>query len=129
MRQWRKDYQGNMWTKGSRASCCGRFFCCTLMIFLLLLISVVLTIALVSVSCKCHVSRGSQAAPSQYLRPPNVIVGKPTVDVNSFAINSSSISIALPVDIRYLWSSLYVLALILISWQRQQPKFLYRGAV
>lgn len=49
MRQWRKDYQGNLWTKGSRASCCGRFFCCTLMIFLLLLISVVLTIALVSV--------------------------------------------------------------------------------
>ncbi|PIL23970.1 hypothetical protein GSI_13721 [Ganoderma sinense ZZ0214-1] len=80
MRQWRKDYQGNLWTKGSRASCCGRFFCCTLMIFLLLLISVVLTIAL-------------------YLRPPNVIVGSPTVDVNSFSINSSSVSIALPVDI------------------------------
>lgn len=80
MRQWRKDYQGNLWTKGSRASCCGRFFCCTLMIFLLLLISIVLTIAL-------------------YLRPPNVIVGQPTVDVNSFAINSSSVSIALPVDI------------------------------
>lgn len=100
MRQWRKDYQGNLWTKGSRASCCGRFFCCTLMIFLLFLISVVLTIALVSGLFKLHPTRGSQAVAFQYLRPPNVIVGKPTVDVGSFAINSSSVSIGLPVDIR-----------------------------
>ncbi|KAI1795906.1 hypothetical protein LXA43DRAFT_1164044 [Ganoderma leucocontextum] len=84
MRQWRKDYQGNLWTKGSRASCCGRFFCCTLMIFILLLISVVLTIALTAF---------------QYLRPPNIIVGEPTVDVSSVSINSSSVSIGLPVAI------------------------------
>ncbi|TBU50744.1 hypothetical protein BD309DRAFT_879424 [Dichomitus squalens] len=80
VRRWRKDYQGNLWTKGSRLGCFGRFFCCTLMIFLFLLISIVLSLAL-------------------WLRPPNIIVGQPTVDVNSFAINSSSISIALPVDI------------------------------
>lgn len=47
MRQWRYEHQGKMWTKGSRARCFGRFFCCTIMIFLFLLISIVLSLALV----------------------------------------------------------------------------------
>ena len=38
MRQWRTEYQGKLWTKGSRAGCIGRFFCCTIMIFLLFFI-------------------------------------------------------------------------------------------
>lgn len=51
IRRWRKDYQGKMWTKGSRASCFGRFFCCTIMVFLFFLISIVLSLALVSLTC------------------------------------------------------------------------------
>ena len=50
VRRWRKEYQGNLWTKGSRLGCFGRFFCCTLMIFLFLLISIVLSLALVGFS-------------------------------------------------------------------------------
>lgn len=75
MRRWRKDYQGNLWTKGSRASCFGRFFCCTIMIFLFFLISIVLSLALVSLtllwSACCGVRQGSShlvpvAPPTQY---------------------------------------------------------------
>ncbi|KAI0637007.1 hypothetical protein C8Q77DRAFT_1154884 [Trametes polyzona] len=82
MRQWRYDYQGKMWTKGSRASCFGRFFCCTIMIFVFLLISIILSLAL-------------------WLRPPNVIVGQPTPDLNTFNIdlNTESISLGMPVNV------------------------------
>ncbi|KAH9946141.1 uncharacterized protein BXZ73DRAFT_72977 [Epithele typhae] len=80
MRRWRTEYQGKIWTKGSRAGCIGRFFCCTLLLFLFFLISIVLSLAL-------------------WLRPPNIIVGTPSVDLNSFSVNDSTLSIALPVDI------------------------------
>ncbi|KAI0721124.1 hypothetical protein C8T65DRAFT_632280 [Cerioporus squamosus] len=80
IRRWRKDYQGNLWTKGSRASCFGRFFCCTIMIFVFFLISIVLSLAL-------------------WLRPPNIIIGQPTPDLSTFNVNGTSFSIALPVDI------------------------------
>ncbi|KAI0807341.1 hypothetical protein C8Q74DRAFT_1227156 [Fomes fomentarius] len=80
VRRWRTEYQGKMWTKGSRSRCCGRFFCCTIMIFLLFLISIVLSLAL-------------------WLRPPNIIISKPEPDLSTFAVNGSSISVALPVDI------------------------------
>ncbi|KAI0374856.1 hypothetical protein BV20DRAFT_961061 [Pilatotrama ljubarskyi] len=82
VRRWRYDHQGEMWTKGSRASCIGRFFCCTVMIFVFLLISIVLSLAL-------------------WLRPPNIIVGKPTPDFNTFKIDSDteSISLGMPVNV------------------------------
>ena len=80
------------------------------------------------VSFELHAARGSQPVAFQYLRPPNVIVGSPTVDVNSFSINSSSVSIALPVDIRYFSYFIPVIS-ILMSWQRQQPEFLHCGAI
>ncbi|EIW60382.1 uncharacterized protein TRAVEDRAFT_45632 [Trametes versicolor FP-101664 SS1] len=82
MRQWRYEHQGKMWTKGSRARCFGRFFCCTIMIFLFLLISIVLSLAL-------------------WLRPPNIIVGQPTPDLSTFAIdvNTESLSLGMPVNV------------------------------
>ncbi|TFK88099.1 hypothetical protein K466DRAFT_489643 [Polyporus arcularius HHB13444] len=86
IRRWRKDYQGKMWTKGSRASCFGRFFCCTIMVFLFFLISIVLSLAL-------------------WLRPPNIIIGQPTPDLSTFSVNGTSFSIALPVDISLCCSS------------------------
>jgi len=56
MRRWRYEHQGNLWTKGSGVRCCGRFFCCTVMIFLFLLVSVVLSLLL-------------------WIKPPNLIIG------------------------------------------------------
>lgn len=56
MRRWRYEHQGNLWTKGGRGRCCGRFFVCTIMIFFFLLISVVLSLVL-------------------WVRPPNLTIG------------------------------------------------------
>jgi len=46
LRLWRHDEHGNVWTKGSRTRCMGRFCCCTIMTTLFLIISVVLTLGL-----------------------------------------------------------------------------------
>ncbi|KAI0831272.1 hypothetical protein BC628DRAFT_1461899 [Trametes gibbosa] len=82
VRAWRYEHQGKMWTKGSRTRCFGRFFCCTLMIFIFLLISIILSLAL-------------------WLRPPNIIVGTPTPDLNTFNIDpdTESISLGMPVNV------------------------------
>ncbi|KAF8485601.1 hypothetical protein JB92DRAFT_1538974 [Gautieria morchelliformis] len=45
LRMWRHDRQGNLWTKGGRGRCIGRFCCCTIMIVILLFVSIVLTLA------------------------------------------------------------------------------------
>ncbi len=47
MRKYRRDYQGNLITKGGRGRTCLRFCCCTLLIALFLFISIVLSLALV----------------------------------------------------------------------------------
>lgn len=44
LRLWRHDEKGNLWTKGGRGRCVGRFFCCTVMIVLLLIFSIVLAL-------------------------------------------------------------------------------------
>ncbi|KAH9854178.1 hypothetical protein C2E23DRAFT_884278 [Lenzites betulinus] len=82
VRAWRYEHQGKMWTKGSRARCFGRFFCCTLMIFIFLVISIILSLAL-------------------WLRPPNIIVGTPTPDLSTFNIDTTteSISLGMPVNV------------------------------
>ncbi|KAH9901351.1 hypothetical protein C8Q73DRAFT_241828 [Cubamyces lactineus] len=82
MRKWRYEHQGEMWTKGSRASCFGRFFCCTIMIFVFLVISIILSLAL-------------------WLRPPNLIVGEPVPDPSTFNIDTDteSISLGMPVNV------------------------------
>ncbi|KAI8998666.1 hypothetical protein BD414DRAFT_407904 [Trametes punicea] len=82
VRRWRYEHQGEMWTRGSRLGCFGRFFCCTIMIFLFVAISILLSLAL-------------------WLRPPNIIVGQPTPDLNSFKIDptTESISLGIPVNV------------------------------
>ncbi|KAF8643883.1 hypothetical protein AX16_008899 [Volvariella volvacea WC 439] len=53
IRNYRLEHRGNLWTKGSRLRCFGRFFCCTLLIGLFLVISIILALAL-------------------WIRPPNI---------------------------------------------------------
>ncbi|PFH54190.1 hypothetical protein AMATHDRAFT_53030 [Amanita thiersii Skay4041] len=57
LKDYRRDYRGNLWTKGSRGHCIGRFCCCTLLTSLLLIVSILLALAL-------------------WIRPPNVTIGK-----------------------------------------------------
>lgn len=52
MRKWRYDHQGNLWSAGSRGRCIGRFFCCTVMIFVFVLLSIILSLALVSTALR-----------------------------------------------------------------------------
>jgi len=53
IRNYRLDHQGNLWTRGSRGRCIGRFFCCTSLIGVFLLLSILLSLAL-------------------WIRPPNI---------------------------------------------------------
>ncbi|KAJ3814954.1 hypothetical protein F5876DRAFT_86085 [Lentinula aff. lateritia] len=47
IRQYRREFRNdNLWTKGGRGSCIGRFFCCTLMIAVFMIVSIVLALAL-----------------------------------------------------------------------------------
>jgi len=70
VKQYRYDYRGNLWSKGGRGPCCGRFCCCVLMSSVLLVVSIVLTIAL-------------------WIRPPNVIVGNISLAANPLKINAA----------------------------------------
>jgi len=70
LKQYRYDYRGNLWNKGGRGHCFGRFCCCCLMTTVLLIVSIILTIAL-------------------WLRPPNVTVGDVTLASNPLQINSA----------------------------------------
>jgi len=55
MRRWRYEHQGNLWKRGGKGRCFGRFFCCSIMIFVFLLLSIVMSLAL-------------------WIKPPNVII-------------------------------------------------------
>lgn len=46
LKSWRKEMHSEMWTRGSRGRCIGRFCCCTLLIAVLLIVSIVLALAL-----------------------------------------------------------------------------------
>ncbi|KAG8695953.1 hypothetical protein FRC09_008831 [Ceratobasidium sp. 395] len=46
IRLWRHDEHGNVWTKGSRTRCVGRFCCCTVMTTIFLIVSIALTLGL-----------------------------------------------------------------------------------
>ncbi|KAJ7632744.1 hypothetical protein FB45DRAFT_513323 [Roridomyces roridus] len=76
LRQYRKDFQGDLWTKGSRGSCVGRFFCCTFMIIVFLVVAILLTLVL-------------------WIKPPSVNIG----DVAPSAANGGSTQTADGVNI------------------------------
>ena len=65
---------------------------------------------------------------TQWLRPPNVIVGEPVPDPSTFNIDTDteSISLGMPVNIRYVSIALFVLrkTVFLTSAQHQQPELL-----
>ncbi|KAH0583758.1 hypothetical protein J132_00769 [Termitomyces sp. J132] len=56
LRNYRYESQGNLWTRGGRGWCLGRFFCCTLMSAVLLFVCIILSLAL-------------------WIRPPDVVIG------------------------------------------------------
>ncbi|KAI0064578.1 hypothetical protein BV25DRAFT_1914282 [Artomyces pyxidatus] len=84
MRAWRYDHQGHLWTAGSRTRCCGRFFCCTILITLFLFISIVLSLAL-------------------WIQPPNIIIGDVQETTNGSTIQLTSdglqVNLALPIEV------------------------------
>ncbi|KAL0581564.1 hypothetical protein V5O48_000493 [Marasmius crinis-equi] len=80
IREFRRGYQGNMWTRGGKGRCIGRFFCCTILIGLFIIISIVLALAL-------------------WVRPPSIVVGKAKVTNSSNLINGTGITVPMSVDI------------------------------
>ncbi|KAF9053815.1 hypothetical protein BDZ89DRAFT_1107427 [Hymenopellis radicata] len=62
LKAYRYESQGNLWTRGSRVGCIGRFCCCTVLIVAFIFISIILALALAD-------SR------RQWIRPPAVIIG------------------------------------------------------
>lgn len=46
LRAYRYDHQGNLWKKGTRVQCFGRFFCCTILIALFFIVAILLNLAL-----------------------------------------------------------------------------------
>ncbi|KAG7447936.1 uncharacterized protein BT62DRAFT_743406 [Guyanagaster necrorhizus] len=56
LKSYRHETQGNLWTRGGRPRCIGRFCCCTLLIAVFLILSIILSLAL-------------------WIRPPNVTIG------------------------------------------------------
>jgi LEA14-like dessication related protein len=82
VRRWRYEHQGNLWNAGSRVRCCGRFFFCTILIFLFLLVSIVLSLAL-------------------WVKPPNVIIGDIGIanSTNAIQLQNDGVAINLAVPI------------------------------
>ncbi|KAF7294834.1 LEA-2 domain-containing protein [Mycena indigotica] len=56
LRQYRQDFQGNLWKKGGRGSCCFRFFCCFFFSAIFLIVAILLALVL-------------------WLRPPSITFG------------------------------------------------------
>ncbi|KAK0210891.1 hypothetical protein DFS33DRAFT_1296162 [Desarmillaria ectypa] len=83
LKSYRYETQGNLWTRGGRPRCIGRFCCCTLLIAVFLIISIILSLAL-------------------WIRPPNVTIGDlQTVssDGSQFKLTNDGVNINLGVNI------------------------------
>jgi len=79
----RYDAQGNLWTKGGKGRCVGRFCCCTLMIAIFLIVSIIFTIIL-------------------WVRPPDVGIGavQPmSTNGSAFQLTSAGLNVDLGVNI------------------------------
>ncbi|KAI0818620.1 hypothetical protein BC629DRAFT_1463213 [Irpex lacteus] len=82
VKRWRHEHQGDLWTQGGGLRCCGRFFCCTIMMFLFFFIGIVLSLLL-------------------WIRPPNVVVGDIQLAnaTDSINLQDNGISVVLDVPI------------------------------
>jgi len=80
LKRWRHEHQGNLWTAGGGVRCCGRFFCCSIMMFLFFLIGIVLSLLL-------------------WIKPPNVEVGDIQLSSNTSAISLKDDGIAVTLDV------------------------------
>ncbi|KAH6918377.1 hypothetical protein BKA70DRAFT_1247022 [Coprinopsis sp. MPI-PUGE-AT-0042] len=83
LKDYRSDVQGNLWTKGSRVRCFGRFFCCTLMITVLLVVSIILSLAL-------------------WVRPPSVAIGDVVTHNTTGSLSSPDglqINLSVPISV------------------------------
>jgi len=85
LRLWRHSEHGQLWTKGRRGACIGRFACCSIMTTLFLIISIALSFAM-------------------WLRPPDISIGGVQVPTSGSAIKATSnditISLLIPIDVR-----------------------------
>ncbi|KIJ41232.1 hypothetical protein M422DRAFT_31846 [Sphaerobolus stellatus SS14] len=82
LRMWRQDHHGNLWAKGGRGRCIGRFCCCSIMTAILLIVSIVLTLAL-------------------FLRPPDIEFSgiQPTESGSAVTANSTALTVNLGIGI------------------------------
>ncbi|KAF5389893.1 hypothetical protein D9757_003717 [Collybiopsis confluens] len=82
--QYRREYRDeNLWTKGRRGSCIGRFVCCTLLIAIFIIVSIILALAL-------------------WIRPPSIVIGSPgltSAGTNGVQFQSTGIKVPLEVNI------------------------------
>jgi hypothetical protein len=82
--QYRREIRDeNLWTKGGRVNCIGRFVCCTLMIAVFIIVSIVLALAL-------------------WIRPPSILIGSAGLTANGTSgvqFQSSGITVPLEVNI------------------------------
>lgn len=84
LKEYRSDVQGNLWTKGSRVRCIGRFFCCTLLITILLVVSIILSLAL-------------------WIRPPSVDIGDVVTHNTTGSLSSQEgleINLSVPISVK-----------------------------
>jgi len=82
LRMWRHDHHGNLWVKGGRGRCIGRFCCCSIMVVLLLLVSIILTLAI-------------------FLRPPDIEFSgvQPSASGSAVEATSSDLKVNLGIGI------------------------------
>ncbi|KAI0093666.1 hypothetical protein BDY19DRAFT_989219 [Irpex rosettiformis] len=80
LKRWRHEHQGDLWMQGGGLRCCGRFFCCTIMLFVFFFIGIVLSLLL-------------------WVRPPNVAVGNIQLANASNSINLQNNGIAVTLDV------------------------------
>lgn len=82
LRMWRHDHHGNLWLKGGRGRCIGRFCCCGIMTVLLLLVSILLTLIM-------------------FLRPPDIEFSgiQPVSSGSAVDVQSSNLTVNLGIGI------------------------------
>ncbi|KAJ6502430.1 hypothetical protein C8R45DRAFT_976615 [Mycena sanguinolenta] len=80
LRQYRMDFRGPLWRRGSKASCIFRFFCCSLMSIVFLVVTILLTLVL-------------------FLRPPSITFGDVTPSSSGVQLTTDGININMGVNI------------------------------